>query len=75
MVSPSSSLEESELQGEPIGRWVEDDGESERLPVMGEIGVALRQHHPVRKQADFHRAFRHEKAKASLPYTGLGVVE
>jgi hypothetical protein len=53
---------ESEPQGEPIGLRVRDGGRSERLPVMGRIGVEpggctvsaiKRAHHPTRKRADF----------------------
>lgn len=40
VVSPSSSPGESTPQGAPMGRRVQDEGESEGPPVMGGIGVA-----------------------------------
>ena len=61
VVSPYFSLWESEPQGEPIEMRVEEDGKSECRPVVGRIGVALRPHHPMRKQADFHLVSRHKR--------------
>jgi hypothetical protein len=46
-----------------MGRRVWDDGGSERLSVIGGIGIEppVGQHYPTRKRADFHLVTRHEK--------------
>jgi hypothetical protein len=37
--------------------WAEESGKSECRPVIGRIRIELKQHHPMRKQADFHVVF------------------
>lgn len=61
VVSLLSSLWEGGLQGTLTGQQVREDGESESSPVMGEIGVARKQHHPARKRADFRLVSRHAR--------------
>jgi hypothetical protein len=42
--------------------WAEECGESECRPVMGRIRIEREQHHPLRKQADFHMVFHYKKS-------------
>lgn len=54
-VSPMSSRWVVRSQGLTMGQWVEDDGKSERHPVMGWIGVEPQGDIiPRNKRADFH---------------------
>jgi hypothetical protein len=67
VVSPDGQpIWESKPQGEPSGQRVKDEGESERWPVIGRIGVALPGNiTPRRKPADFPLVFSHERALAN----------
>jgi len=61
VVSPVSSLWDSEPQGKPMGCRVKEAGQSESHSVMGWIGIASDQYYPARKRADFPLVFRYEK--------------
>jgi hypothetical protein len=37
--------------------WAEESGKSECWPVTGWIRIEQKQHHPMRKQADFYEVF------------------
>jgi len=65
VVSPAPSprgARESEPQGEPMGQRVKEEGESQRRPVMGRIGVEPPGDITLpRKRADFPLVWHHER--------------